>query len=168
MSNAYHDQIVTGFSHSLRNLSTILDRAEAYATREKFDIANLLQARLYPDMFPCTRQVQLATDFAKGAACRLTGSESPKWGESEKSVAELKTRLQNALDLLAGCTPAQFEGAATRAIEVKTPAGTFHFTGAQFLLRWAVPNFYFHCTTAYALLRHQGVPLGKLDFLGPL
>lgn len=168
MSNPFHDQVVTGFSQALRNLSAVLDKAEAHAAGAKYDAANLLGARLYPDMFACTRQVQLATDFAKGAACRLTGTEPPKWEDTETSIADLKARLQKAIDLLAGLSPAQFDGAATRAIEIKTPAGTFHFTGEQFLLRWAVPNVYFHCTTAYNLLRHQGVPLGKFDFLGPL
>jgi len=167
MSNAYYNQVVTGFGHSLRSLAALLHKATAHAEAQKFEVQNLLTARLYPDMFACTRQIQLTTDFAKGAAGRLSGSEPPKWDDTETTVAELHTRIQKALDYLATFQPAQFDAAGTRAIELKTPVGTLNFTGEAFLLHWAVPNFYFHCTTAYNLLRHNGVPIGKFDFLGP-
>lgn len=168
MSNAYFNQVVTGFGTSLENLSLMLDKAAQHAQEQKFDVSNLLSARLYPDMFTCARQIQLATDFAKGAAARLAGMEPPKWEDTEQTVEELKGRLAKARALLSTFTPAQFAEAATRTIELKTPAGSFSFTGETFLLRWAVPNFYFHCTTAYNLLRHNGVPVGKFDFLGSL
>lgn len=168
MSNPYYDQVITGFGQSLQNLSALLDKAAAHAASQRYEPASLLSARLFPDMFTCTRQFQLATDFAKGAAARLSGSEPPKWEDTEQTVEELQGRLRKACDYLATFTPDRFADAATRAIELKTPAGTFGFTGETFLLRWAVPNFYFHCTTAYNLLRHNGVPVGKFDFLGTL
>ena len=168
MSNPYFDQVVTGFGTSLENLSRMLDKAAQHAQEQKFDVSNLLSARLYPDMFTCARQIQLATDFAKGAAARLAGMEPPKWEDTEQTVEELKARLDKARAFLGTFTPAQFDAAASRTIELKTPVGSFSFTGETFLLRWAVPNFYFHCTTAYNLLRHNGVPVGKFDFLGSL
>ncbi|MBX9606465.1 MAG: DUF1993 domain-containing protein [Gammaproteobacteria bacterium] len=168
MSNLFYAQVVTGFSHTLLSLSQVLDKAAAHAERSGFDAQNLLTARLFPDMFPCTRQFQIATDVAKGAAARLSGGEAPRWEDTEQTVAELQARLTKVRDYLATFTAAQFDGAASRAIEVKTPAGAFSFTGETFLHRWAVPNFYFHCTTAYNLLRHGGVPVGKFDFLGAL
>ncbi|MGE0857517.1 MAG: DUF1993 family protein [Gammaproteobacteria bacterium] len=168
MSNLFHAQVVTGFSHTLLSLSQVLDKAAAHAESHGFDMQNLLTSRLFPDMLPCTRQFQIATDSAKGAAARLTGVEAPRWEDTEQTVAELQARLAKARDYLASFTAAQFDGAAERAIEIKTPAGTFAFTGETFLHRWAVPNFYFHCTTAYNLLRHGGVPVGKFDFLGAL
>jgi hypothetical protein len=168
MSNATFEQVITGFGHSLQHLSVFLEKAQTHAEANQFEVGNLLSARLYPDMFACARQVQLATDFAKGAAARLAGVEPPKWADTETTIAELQARIQKARDFLATFMPAQFDAAEGRAIEIKTPAGTFNFTGQSFLLRWAVPNFYFHCTTAYNLLRHNGVPLGKFDFLGQL
>jgi uncharacterized protein len=166
MSNAYYNQVITGFSQSLQNLAVLLKKAQDHASANNFDLGNILNARLYPDMFTCTRQFQLATDFAKGSAARLGGVEPPKWDDTETTHDELQARLRKALDFLGTFKPAQFEGAASRAIELKTPVGAFQFTGETFLLRWAIPNFYFHCTTAYNLLRHGGVPVGKFDFLG--
>lgn len=163
-----YDQTVPVFTRMLNNLASLLDKAEAHAAASKYDMAALLEARLFPDMFTLMRQVQLATDFAKGCCARLAGQEVPRWEDSEKTLPELKARLQKALDYLAGYSPAQFEGAPTRAIELKTPVGSFHFTGDSFVQTWALPNFYFHVTTAYNLLRHNGVPVGKLDFIGPI
>ncbi len=168
MSNPYFNQVITGFSQSLQGLSALLQKAAAHAEANKFDLANVLAARLYPDMFACARQIQLATDFAKGAAARLSGTEPPKWEDTEVTADELQARIRKALDYLATFKAEQFAAAETRAIEIKTPAGAFNFTGESFLTRWAVPNFYFHYTTAYNLLRHSGVPIGKFDFLGGL
>jgi hypothetical protein len=168
VNNPYFDQVVTGFSETLKNLSLMLDKAAQHAHEQKFDAVNLLSARLAPDMFTCARQFQLATDFAKGAAARLSGSEPPKWEDTEHTVEELKGRLEKARAFLSTFTPSHFTDAGNRTIELKTPAGNFTFSGETFLLRWAVPNFYFHCTTAYNLLRHNGVPVGKFDFLGQL
>ena len=168
MSNPYFNQVITGFSQSLQNLSALLDKAAAHAAANKFDLANVLAARLYPDMLGCARQIQIATDFAKGAAARLTGTEPPKWDDTEVSAEELQARIRKALDFLATFKAEQFAATDTRAIEIKTPVGAFNFTGESFLTHWAVPNFYFHYTTAYNLLRHSGVPIGKFDFLGGL
>ncbi|MGE3772575.1 MAG: DUF1993 family protein [Gammaproteobacteria bacterium] len=163
-----YEQTVPVFTRMLNNLSALLDKAQAHADAAKYDVAALLDARLFPDMFTLTRQVQLATDFAKGCCARLVGQEVPRWEDTEKTLPELKARLRKALDYLDGFLPAQFDEAPTRAIELKTPVGTFHFTGDSFVQIWALPNFYFHVTTAYNLLRHNGVPVGKLDFLGKI
>ncbi len=163
-----YDQVVTGFSRSLQNLAAMLDKADQHAKANKYESAALLDARLYPDMFPCKRQIQLVTDFAKGSAGRLAGVEVPKWEDTENTCAELQVRLNKAMTFLATLKPEQFADAPTRAIEIKTPVGAFNFTGDRFLLEWAVPNFYFHMATAYNLLRHNGVPIGKFDFLGNL
>lgn len=168
MSLSIHDQVVVGFSQSLKNLSVLLDKAAAHAAANKFEPNVLLTARLFPDMFALARQVQLATDFAKGAAARLAGIDPPKWDDTETTIDELQARIKKALDFLSGFTAAQFQNAETRSIEIKTPVRPFTFTGKSFLLHWAVPNFYFHVTTAYNLLRHNGVPVGKFDFLGEI
>ena len=163
-----YDHVVTGFSRSLQNLAAMLDKADQHAKANKYESAALLDARLYPDMFPCKRQIQLVTDFAKGSAGRLAGVEVPKWEDTENTCAELQVRLNKAMAFLATLKPEQFVDAPTRAIELKTPVGAFNFTGDRFLLEWAVPNFDFHMATAYNLLRHNGVPIGKFDFLGNL
>lgn len=146
----------------------MLDKADQHAKANKYESTVLLDARLSPDMFPCKRQIQLVTDFAKGSAGRLAGVEVPKWEDTENTCEELQVRLAKAMAFLATLKPEQFADAPTRAVEIKTPVGTFNFTGSAFLLQWAVPNFYFHMTTAYNLLRHNGVPIGKFDFLGNL
>lgn len=163
-----YEQTVPTFSRMLGNLEALLDKAAAHAEASRYDVGILLAARLFPDMFTLARQVQLATDFAKGACARLAGIEVPRWEDTETTLPELKARLRKARDFLASVPPARFDHAGDRAIELKTPAGEFHFTGETFVLHWALPNFYFHVATAYNLLRHNGVPVGKLDFLGPL
>ena len=166
MSVSIYDQTVTSFSHSLTALSALLDKARVHAEASKYDVNVLVVSRLFPDMFALGRQVQLATDFAKGGAARLAGVDLPKWEDTETTVDELQARIRKALDFFRSLSPAQFEGAETRAIEIKTPTRSFQFTGRDFLLQWAIPNFYFHVTTVYNLLRHNGVPVGKLKFLG--
>lgn len=166
MSITIHDQTVSSFSHALRALSGLLEQADKHAAAHNYDVANLLSARLFPDMFALTRQIQLATDFAKGGAARLAGVEVPRWEDREVTVEELEARIGKALEFLASLSPAAFDGAENRTIELNTPAGKLSFNGRDFLLQWAIPNFYFHCTTAYNLLRHNGVPVGKFDFLG--
>jgi hypothetical protein len=163
-----YDQTVPVFSRMLDNLEALLDKAASHAEASRYEFGTLLATRLFPDMFTLTRQVQLATDFAKGACARLAGIEVPRWEDTETTLAELKARLRKARDFLASVPAARFDDAAGRVIELKTPAGEFRFDGASFVQRWALPNFYFHVTTAYNLLRHNGVPVGKLDFLGPL
>lgn len=163
-----YDLTIPVFTRGLVNLGTLLDKAHTHAESVGFDFSALLAARLFPDMFPLIRQVQLTTDFAKGGAARLAGEEVPRWEDKETNLVELKARLARTIDFLASRDPAAFEQAATRRIELKTPAGEFSFNGADFLQQWALPNFYFHGATAYNLLRHNGVPIGKLDFLGKL
>jgi hypothetical protein len=165
MTIPIYDLTVASFSHGLQALAAQLDKAKAHAAAANYDSNVLASARLYPDMFAFARQVQLATDFAKGAVARLSGQEPPKWADSETTLDELKTRLAKALDYLATFTPEMFDGAESRTIELKTPTRAFSFNGHDFVLRWAIPNFHFHCTTAYNLLRHNGVPVGKLDYL---
>jgi hypothetical protein len=161
-----YDQVVPVMQRMLSNLSTILQKAESYAQARKIEPAALLQARLYPDMFTFTRQVQIASDFVKGTSARLAGVEVPKWEDNEQSFAELQARIQRSLDFIGSFRREQFAGAETRAIEFRTPVRTLNFDGKDFLLKFALPNFYFHITMAYAILRHNGVEIGKLDFLG--
>jgi hypothetical protein len=168
MSISVYDQTVTALSHTLRALDTILAKAIDHAQASGYDVNVLAVTRVFPDMHPFVRQVQLATDFAKGGAARLAGVELPKWDDTETTFDELRARVAKALAFLATLTPAQFEGAEERRIEIKTPSRSFSFVGRDFLLHWVIPNVYFHCTAVYLLLRHNGVPVGKLDFLGPL
>jgi hypothetical protein len=154
------------FRRSLSSLSAILDKAAAHAQERKFDPAALLEARLYPDMFTFTRQVQLASDFAKGTAARLAGEAPPKYDDVEVGFDQLKARIARTIAFLDQFKPAQIDGSEERAIEIKTATRTLRFSGREFLAHFAVPNFFFHMTTAYDILRHNGVPVGKNDFLG--
>jgi hypothetical protein len=153
---------------AMTSLDTILAKAEAHCDAANIDPAALLGARLYPDMFPLTRQVQTAADAAKLAGFRLAGLEAPKHADTESSFGELRGRLAAVIDLLGGLAPAQFEGGETRDITVPTRKVTLHFTGQEYLQVFALPNMYFHVTTAYAILRHNGVVIGKRDYLGPM
>jgi hypothetical protein len=161
-----YDQLVPVFAHMLSNLDKIFAKAETDAQARKIDPAVLVSARLAPDMLPLARQVQIMTDMAKGAASRLAGQEPPKWVDDEASFADLHARVAKTIAHLQSFDAASFDGAETRAIEIKFPNATFNFTGKEYLLNFVVPNFYFHYTTAYAILRHNGVPIGKGDFLG--
>ena len=161
-----YDQVVPVMQRMLSNLSTILQKAESYAQARKIEPAALLQARLYPDMFTFTRQVQIASDFVKATPARLAGVEVPRWDDNEQSFAELQARIHRAIDFIGGFRREQFAGAEARAIEVRTPVRTLNFDGKDYLLKFALPNFYFHVTMAYAILRHNGVEIGKLDVLG--
>lgn len=165
MSISIHAQSVQVLSHGLRTLATLLDKARSDAASAGYDVNVLCASRLFPDMLPLSRQVMIATDMAKGAAARLAGVEVPKWEDTETTLDELEARIAKALAYLASFSPAQYEGAEKRAIEIKTPTRSFQFSGEDYLLKWALPNFYFHLTTAYNLLRHNGVKIGKMDFL---
>jgi hypothetical protein len=147
-------------------LDKMLDKAAAYAEAKKFDAAVLLGARLAPDMFPLVRQVQLATDFAKGCGTRLAGVPVPKFEDTETTIPELKARIGKTLDLLRSLDRAAIDSAADRDITVGMRSGDRHFKGKDFLLGFALPHFYFHVTTAYGLLRHNGLEIGKADFIG--
>lgn len=154
------------FANTLRNLSAILDKAQAHVEAKKLDPAALTQARLFPDMFPLVRQVQIACDTAKGAVARLAGLEVPKHEDTEQSFAELKARIAKTLDFVESAKPAQLDGAEEKEITLKMRSGDVKYKGLQYLLGHAYPNFYFHVTTAYNILRHNGVELGKKDYLG--
>ena len=151
----------------LGGLKTVLSKAEAHATAKNIDPNALLQARLFPDMFPLLRQVQVASDFAKSVAARLAGVEVPKMADTESTFAELQTRIDTVLAFLASLDLASFDDAATR--EIITQAGTpkeKRFTGQSYLFNYGLPHFFFHTTTAYNLLRHNGVEIGKKDYIG--
>jgi hypothetical protein len=162
------DQTVSAISRMLLNLDAIVSRAELYAEEKKIDPAVLIQARLYPDMLPFVSHIRIATDTAKGAAARLSGTEMPKWADDEASFEDIHARIRKAVNYLATFKPDQFEGSETRDIELKLPNRTLQFVGRDYVLGFVLPNFYFHITTAYNILRHNGLVIGKLDFLGAL
>ncbi len=169
MSLAIHDDIVPALTRALTQLRHVLQKGQTHAETNGWDPSVLLGIRLAPDMLPLTRQVQIATDIAKFGAARLTGTDAPRFEDTETTFAELDARVQRAIDYLAGVPAAAFEGAEDRAVTMPTRvSGDLHFDGRGYLLSFVVPNVYFHCTIAYALLRHAGVPLGKLDFVGPI
>jgi len=168
MSISMYDFSIAVLTRGLTNLSAILDKAEAHAAAKKFDTAVLAQARLFPDMYPLTRQVQIACDTAKGAAGRLAGIEVPKHEDTEVTFADLKARIAKTLDFLKSVTAPQLRDAESRSIELKFPNGSWKFTGIGYLNDFVVPNFYFHVSMVYALLRKSGVEIGKGDFLGAI
>ena len=164
---SFYDASVPAFLQTLGALSGILTKAEAHCAAKNIQPDVLLGARLYPDMLPLTRQVQLACDFAAKACARLTHSEVPSIPDTEKTFGELKQRLAKTIDYVKSFKPAQFDGGDSR--EVTFPVGannTMTLTGQQFLNRFAFPNFYFHAATTHGILRHNGVEIGKRDFLG--
>jgi hypothetical protein len=156
---------VETFIPLLRSLSKQLDKAAQHAGSKKFDAAVLVNARLAPDMFPLVKQVQIACDFAKNSSARLTGQEPPRFEDNEQTLDELKARIARTLDYLQGLRANAFDGAETRDVKVTVPNASFEMKGLAFLKDWALPNFYFHLVAAYAILRHNGVEVGKRDFL---
>jgi hypothetical protein len=154
------------FAYTLRNLSAILDKAQAHAEAKKLDPAVLGGLRLIADMFPLARQVQIACDTAKGAVARLAGVEIPKHEDTEQTVAELKARIAKTVDFVSSVAAAKIEGSEERDVVMKMRGQDVKFTGLQYLLGHAYPNFYFHVTTAYNILRANGVEIGKRDFIG--
>jgi len=153
---------------ALSNLRTVLEKAKAHALDHKIEEAAFIQARLYPDMLPLPRQVQIATDIARGGAARLAGVEPPVYEDNEKTFDDLTARIQRTVDYMSSLEEAAFDDSATRAITRPVRGQPHTFTGANYLQQFAVPNVYFHAATAYGILRHNGVPLGKADFLGTL
>lgn len=154
------------FRQMLASLAAILDKADAFATEKRIDPSVLLQARLYPDMLPLVRQVQIACDHAKGATARLSGAEPPKFADEEKTFAEIKARIARTLDYISSVPAANVDGSESRAISLKVGSNQVELQGQSYLLGFALPNFFFHVTTAYAILRHNGLDIGKRDFLG--
>src|SRR5574341_1015340 len=154
------------FINALRNLSSILDKAQAHAEAKKIDPLVLTSSRLYPDMLPLTSQVQIACDTAKGAVARLAGVDVPKHEDTEKSIAELKARIDKTITFIETLKPAQIDGTEDKDLHIKLGRREVDWKGMQYLLGFALPNFYFHATTAYDILRHNGVELGKRDYIG--
>ena len=166
MAISMYQASVPAFTRMLANLRSILEKGAAHAAAKKFDAAVLVNARLAPDMFALARQVQIASDMAKGCASRLAGAEVPKYDDNEATIPELLARIDKTLAHLKGFRPAQIDGSEDREIVLPLRTGERRFKGQDYLLHFALPNFYFHVTTAYAILRHNGVELGKGDFLG--
>ena len=166
MANQSYEIMTTIFSKMLPNLKAILSKAEADAAARKIDPQVFLQARIAPDMFALTRQVQIVTDQVKGGLARLAGADVPSWEDKEATFADLQARVDKAIAYVKTFKPGQFEGAETRKVELKFPGATMSFNGKDYLFNFVLPNFYFHMTTAYAILRHNGVALGKRDFTG--
>lgn len=166
MKISMHAMSVDVFTHTLGNLAAFLEKGAACAKQRKFEPSVLLASRLAPDMLPLTRQVQIACDLAKNSVARLTGQEPPRFPDTETSFEELHARIARTVDYLKSIAANALEGAETR--DIKVPAGerTLEFKGLDFLEHWAIPNVFFHTTMAYAILRHNGVELGKRDFLG--
>jgi hypothetical protein len=154
------------FANGLRNLSAILDKAIAHAEARKIEPAALTAARLYPDMFPLTRQVQIACDTAKGAVARLAGLEVPKHEDTEQTFDELKARIAKTIAFIETVPAESIDGSEARDIVLKLGPREVQWKGMQYLLGFALPNFYFHVATAYAILRHNGVEVGKRDYIG--
>ncbi|MEI9902845.1 MAG: DUF1993 domain-containing protein [Asticcacaulis sp.] len=152
--------------NALKNLKAILGKAEAWAAEKSVKEETVLNARLALDMLPFVRQVQLVTDNAKGIAWRLGNVENVPYADEEKTFAELHERLQKTIDFVSAVPQANFDGAESREVIMKFPTRTLAFKGLDYLTSFAIPNLFFHVTTAYAILRHSGVPIGKTDFLG--
>jgi hypothetical protein len=165
MTISMYQASVPVFQKLLDNLELLLDKAAADATARKIDPSVFLQARLAPDMFAFARQVQIAADFAKGTPARLAGVEVPKYEDNESSFAELKARIKKTQDFIAGFKAAQIDGSETRDVTFKAGPRELQFKGLAYLLNFALPNFYFHYTMAYAILRHNGIALGKTDYV---
>jgi hypothetical protein len=162
-----HSATVPVFVRMLNNVLAWLDKAEAHAKARKFDPSNYLGLRLAPDMLPFARQIQIATDHVKGCTARLAGVEPPKWADDEKSLDELRARVRKAIDYAQSIPAAKLEGSEAREISLPLgPSRTITFPGELFMKGFSLPNFYFHVTMAYALLRQAGVELGKMDYLG--
>ena len=167
MSVSMYTVSIPVFMQHLNGLSGVLDKAAAWATARKVNEADLLNMRLSPDMFNLMRQVRAATDHAANAAGRLSGKELLKFANDETTIAQLKDRIAKTIDFLKGLKPAQIDGSEDKEIKITFPSGAVReFTGQSLLLNNSLPNFYFHCTTAYDILRHCGIELGKRDFMG--
>ncbi|HEY4213077.1 MAG TPA: DUF1993 domain-containing protein [Steroidobacteraceae bacterium] len=168
MKISVHALSVDVFAHTLGQLSHLLEKGAAHATARKFDSSVLVNDRLAPDMFPLSKQVQIACDLAKNSVARLAGLEPPRFEDTEKTIEDLRARIARTIDYIKGVPASSFEGSEDR--DIKVPAGdrTLEFKGLPFLQRWAIPNVFFHVMAAYSILRHNGVDVGKRDFLGAI
>jgi len=168
MTLSMYQASVPNFIFGLKNLSAVLTKAEAYATAKKIDPSVLVNARLYPDMFPLSRQVQIACDIVKGGIARLAGVEIPSFPDTESTFAELQQRIQKTLAFIQSATAQQIDGSEKKTVSLKVGGKDKEFEGQDYLLRFVIPNFYFHTSITYALLRHNGLEIGKADYLGPI
>ncbi|MBC7944027.1 MAG: DUF1993 domain-containing protein [Burkholderiales bacterium] len=168
MTLSMYQASVPVFVRMLGNLFAILDKAMAHAEARKIDPAVLLNARLFPDMLPLAKQIQIAADFAKGTSARLGGVEVPKYEDNEASFAEFQARIRKTLEFVQSLSAAQIDGSEEREINITVGGNPMSFKGMEYLLNFALPNFYFHMTTAYNILRHNGVEIGKRDFIGAI
>ena len=168
MSLTMYQASIPTFIHGLNNLSAILTKASAYAAARKIDPSVLVNARLAPDMFPLSRQIQIASDGVKGCAARLAGIEVPSFPDTETTFDELQARIAKTITFLKSVTAKQIDGSEERDITLKVGGNDMRFKGEHYLLSFVIPNFYFHITAAYAILRHNGLDIGKRDFLGTL
>jgi len=166
MSFSMYTASIPVFRQILNSLLTILEKAEAHVEEKKIDPNALLQFRLFPDMLPFTRQIQIACDFAKGAGARLSGQDVPAYEDTEKTFGELKLRITRTLAFLDGVSQAAVEDSAQRAVTTGSGEKAKQWVGADYLVHYALPHFYFHATTAYDILRHNGLEIGKKDFIG--
>ncbi len=166
MTISMYSASVPLLQRSLGALSKVLEKGAAFADTRRIDPAVLLQSRLAPDMFPLIRQVQIASDTAKGGVARLAGADLPGWPDTETSFAELQDRIARTLEFVGAFAPDQIDGSEGRPIVLKLRSGDVHFDGQGYLTGFVLPNVYFHCSIAYGILRHNGVELGKRDFLG--
>lgn len=162
-----YDFTISPLKRTLTNLSQILKKGEAYAKAKEVDPTILVESRLFIDMYPLKRQIQIATDMSKGAAARLASIEIPVFEDNETTFEDLQARLEKTIAFLDSVTPQQFEGSESKQVTITIRKVDIQFTGLDYLQKWVLPNVYFHVTTAYNILRHQGVDLGKSDFLGP-
>jgi len=168
MSISMHSASVPVFIRMFANMTTWLDKAEAHAQAKKFDPSVYLTARLAPDMLPFVRQIQMASDGAKFAVARLAGVEAPKFEDNETNFIELRERIAKTVEFIKSVPADQIDGTEDKDIALPRRDGTLMIKGEAYLKHFVLPNFYFHMTTTYALLRHNGVELGKMDFLGAL
>ena len=166
MSVSVYDMTVPVFTRMLTSLLAIMDKAEANAAERKFDTLVLSEARLAPDMIPFRGQIMIATDHVKGCMSRLAGVPVPSWPDTEKTFPELRARIQKALDIVAATTPEQLEGSESRDVLLQIGGKEVTLVGLDYITQRAMPNFFFHVTTAYNILRLNGVPIGKRDYLG--
>lgn len=166
MSLTMYQASIPVFIRMLGNLSAILEKAAAHAETKKIDPSVFVNARLAPDMYPLSRQIQIATDMAKGCAARLAGIEIPSYADTESTFPELQERIAKTVDFLQSVSAEQIDGSEERTVTLKIHGKELNFLGQPYLLNYVLPNFYFHITTAYAILRHNGLEIGKMDFIG--
>lgn len=166
MTLSMYQASVPHFTTMLTNLSAILKKAEDHCIEKKINEKILLSSRLFPDMFDCTRQIQIACDQVKNGLARIAGVEPPKYDDHETTFSEIQQRIANTINFLKALKPEQIDSGASKEIKFSIKEWNFEFVGDQYLITWIIPNFYFHITTAYNILRHNGLNIGKTDYLG--